>query len=80
MDVGISGILRVLGAHPAVGQLEEVVVGLVARVGQTTRIAERAGTLRGLGRFLRPECLALPGIEAVYYDVTHKPPGTVEWE
>ena len=24
--------------------------------------------------------LALDGIEAVYYDITHKPPGTVEWE
>ncbi len=24
--------------------------------------------------------LAVPGIEAVYYDITHKPPGTVEWE
>ena len=24
--------------------------------------------------------LELEGIEAVYYDVTHKPPGTVEWE
>ena len=24
--------------------------------------------------------LALNGIEAVYYDITHKPPGTVEWE
>ena len=24
--------------------------------------------------------LALTGIEAVFYDITHKPPGTVEWE
>ena len=24
--------------------------------------------------------LALEGIEAVFYDITHKPPGTVEWE
>ena len=34
-------------------------------------------------RFLRDvtgRLLALEGIEAVYYDITHKPPGTVEWE
>jgi GMP synthase (glutamine-hydrolysing) len=24
--------------------------------------------------------MALEGIEAVFYDITHKPPGTVEWE
>ena len=26
------------------------------------------------------QLLALDGIEAVFYDITHKPPGTVEWE
>ena len=33
--------------------------------------------------FLDDACerlLALAGIEAVFYDITHKPPGTVEWE
>lgn len=26
------------------------------------------------------ELLAVPGICAVFYDLTHKPPGTIEWE
>ena len=29
---------------------------------------------------LTAELLALPGIAAVFYDCTHKPPGTIEWE
>ena len=29
---------------------------------------------------VRDKLLALEGIEAVFYDITHKPPGTVEWE
>ena len=31
-------------------------------------------------RRLAREILSEEGIEAVFYDVTHKPPGTVEWE
>ena len=29
---------------------------------------------------LTAQLLQLPGIEAVFYDLTHKPPGTIEWE
>jgi GMP synthase (glutamine-hydrolysing) len=29
---------------------------------------------------LREALLALPGISAVFYDLTNKPPGTIEWE
>ena len=29
---------------------------------------------------VRDQLMQLDGIEAVFYDVTHKPPGTVEWE
>ena len=32
-----------------------------------------------LGR-LTGELLAIDGIAAVFYDLTHKPPGTIEWE
>ena len=26
------------------------------------------------------ELIAVPGISGVFYDLTHKPPGTIEWE
>jgi GMP synthase (glutamine-hydrolysing) len=29
---------------------------------------------------LTDQLLAVPGIAAVFYDLTHKPPGTIEWE
>ena len=31
-------------------------------------------------RRMTAELLAVPGICAVFYDLTHKPPGTIEWE
>jgi GMP synthase (glutamine-hydrolysing) len=29
---------------------------------------------------IREELLAVPGVCAVFFDLTHKPPGTIEWE
>jgi GMP synthase (glutamine-hydrolysing) len=31
-------------------------------------------------RQLTERLLALPELAAVFYDLTHKPPGTIEWE
>ncbi len=35
---------------------------------------------KGLLGDLAKKLMDLPGISAVFYDVTHKPPGTIEWE
>ena len=43
----------------------------------TARFAELP---RDLLNDLAADLLVLDGVEAVCYDVTHKPPGTVEWE
>ena len=43
----------------------------------TTRFAELP---HNLVRDMAEEILNLPGVAAVGYDITHKPPRTVEWE
>ncbi len=45
--------------------------------GMTAQVVRMPGDL--LGR-MADELLRVPGICAVFYDLTHKPPGTIEWE
>ena len=45
--------------------------------GMTAQSVEMPVELRDA---MSAELLALPGVSAVFYDLTHKPPGTIEWE
>ena len=45
--------------------------------GMTAQSVVMPDTLRNR---MRDALLAVPGVAAVFYDLTHKPPGTIEWE
>jgi len=88
-EAGLDG--RTDDASDAVSQMPTVLVPLTTN-GQDETVVLRPVTTPDFmtARFaeLSPELvremgqkiLSLPGICAVLYDVTHKPPGTVEWE
>ena len=42
--------------------------------------AQSAAMDAALGERICAELMALPEVAAVFYDLTHKPPGTIEWE
>jgi GMP synthase (glutamine-hydrolysing) len=42
--------------------------------------AQSVGMPEALLRAITDELLAVPGIGGVFYDLTHKPPATIEWE
>ena len=42
--------------------------------------AQAAPLEEDLRRRICTELMAMDGVAAVFYDLTHKPPGTIEWE
>ena len=42
--------------------------------------AQSVGMDESLLRQMCAEVLSINGIAGVFYDLTHKPPGTIEWE
>jgi len=60
------------------GEKESIVLRpVVSREAMTARFSEIP---MDVALKMADNISALPGIEAVFYDVTHKPPGTIEWE
>jgi GMP synthase (glutamine-hydrolysing) len=91
-DAIVMGALHSHGVYDDIWQCPTVLVPL-AIGGQGRELAiirpvlsVRAMTARpaelpaGLLREVRDAILALPGISGVAYDLTSKPPGTIEWE
>ena len=80
-----SGFEREIWQFPVVlspvgsaGQPDSVVLRPVHSVDGMT--AQSVSMEEPLLRRMSDELLALEGICGVFYDLTHKPPGTIEWE
>jgi len=80
-----AGLMQLVSQMPTVllpltsdGQAETVVLRPISTPDfMTARFSELP---RDMLDRLAGEILALEGVGAVCFDVTHKPPGTVEWE
>jgi GMP synthase (glutamine-hydrolysing) len=59
-------------------KLESIILRPIQSVDGMT--AQSVGMPREMRDQLCRELLALPGIAHVFHDLTHKPPGTIEWE
>lgn len=80
------------GIHSAIWQFPVILipVKLNGRAGETIVLrpvcSEEAMTANfyemdfALLRKLSDQLMAIKGVSAVLYDITHKPPGTIEWE
>ncbi len=90
-DAIVRGVIAASGFESQVWQFPVVLIP----VGQPSRpdsvvlrpvdsvdgmTAQSVAMEDGLLKDLAAELLQVPGVAAVFYDLTHKPPGTIEWE
>jgi GMP synthase (glutamine-hydrolysing) len=86
----VTEFLRENGIYRRVWQCPVVLVPLTANGGETIALrpvtsvdgmaAEVARIPPSKVDLVARRLMALPGVEAVLYDLSHKPPSTIEWE
>jgi GMP synthase (glutamine-hydrolysing) len=86
----VTEFLREHGLYKRVWQCPVVLVPFARNGGETIALrpvtsvdgmtAEVARLLPSKVELLAKQLMALPGVDAVLYDLSHKPPSTIEWE
>jgi GMP synthase (glutamine-hydrolysing) len=86
----VTEFLREHGLYKRVWQCPVVLVPFTRNGGETIALrpvtsvdgmtAEVARLLPSKVDLLAKQLMALPGVDAVLYDLSHKPPSTIEWE
>jgi GMP synthase (glutamine-hydrolysing) len=86
----VTAFLREHGLYKRVWQCPVVLVPFTRDGGETIALrpvtsmdgmtAEVAQLLPSKVELLAKQLMALPGVDAVLYDLSHKPPSTIEWE
>jgi GMP synthase (glutamine-hydrolysing) len=90
-DAIVRGFCEETGFENVAWQFPVILIPIGSRSARDSVVLRPVGSIDGMTaeavlmqpellERLRTRLLAVPGIGAVFYDVTNKPPGTIEWE